>query len=282
MLRHDPLVHFLLIGGLLFAALSLVDKQPPADPALEPITITAEQVAEIERSASLLRGREPTHEELEGLVRDAIRDEVYYRRALELGLDDEDDVVRQRMIEKMRYVTENTADPEPPEADLKAYFESHADRFRIPERVSFDQVFFSPRERGDSVVADAEAALQALRDGADPADFGDPTPLDSRFEAADPDRVRVLLGDALTEAVFSADPDEWLDPIESDFGWHVVRVVDRSAARDPDFSEVEDAVRQAYADDRLAAANAAAFEEMRSHFDIAVQWDAGSEPEPWP
>jgi peptidyl-prolyl cis-trans isomerase C len=282
MLRRDPLVHFLLIGGLLFAVLSWFGAPPPADPELEPITITADQVAEIERSAALLQGREPTRAELERLVRDAIRDEVYYRRAIELGLDANDDVVRQRLIEKMRYVTENTADPEPPEADLKAYFASHADRFRIPELVSFDQVFFSPRERGESARSDAEEALEALRDGADPARFGDRTPLDSRFEAADPDRVRVLFGEELTQAVFSAAVGEWLGPIESDFGWHVVRVIERSQARDPEFAEVEDAVRRTYADDRLAAANAAAFDAMRRHFDIAVQWQADSEPEPWP
>jgi hypothetical protein len=41
-------------------------------------------------------------------------------------------------------------------------------------------------------------------------------------------------------------------------------------------------VREAYAAERLARANEAAFEEMRSHFDISVQWEPGAEPEAWP
>jgi PPIC-type PPIASE domain len=248
MLARDPLIHFLVIGAVLFAALSWLGRSGPA-PA-ESIVLSAADVAELARSAELLAGRPPTDDELERLVADAIREEVYYRRALDLGLDVDDDEVRRRLIEKMQYATENTADPEPPDADFEAYFEANRERFRIPPLVTFDQVFFSPRLRGESTRPDAEAALAALRDGAEPETFGDSTPLASRFEAADPDRVRVLFGDALTDAVFADAEDVWLGPFESDFGLHLVRIVGRSEARDPAFSEVEARVREAYAAER--------------------------------
>jgi peptidyl-prolyl cis-trans isomerase C len=278
MLRKDPLIHFLLVGGILFAILSWVGSESPA----ERIVIPAERVADIARSAELLQGRPPTESELDGLVEQAIREEVYYREALALGLDVDDDEVRRRLIEKMQYLTEDLADPEPPAADLRAFFERDPGRFAIPPLVTFDQVFLSPRLRGDSVLADAGAALAALQAGASPDTLGDSTPLETRFADADPDRVRVLFGDPLTEAVFEAPQDEWIGPFESDFGLHLVRVVERTPARQPDFAEVEATVREAYAAERLAQANAAAFAEMRSHFDIAVQWSAEAEPEAWP
>jgi peptidyl-prolyl cis-trans isomerase C len=281
MLHRDPLIHFLVIGAVLFAALTWLGSGT-SDDSEERIVIPADEVAALARSAELLQGRPPTDVELADLVEAAVREEVYYRRALALGLDVDDDEVRRRLIEKMQYLTEDTADPEPPEADLEAFFEANRESFRIPQLVTFDQVFFSPRMRGDAVVADAEAALASLQNGASQEDVGDSTPLDSRFVAADPDRVRVLFGDALTETVFSEPDGVWLGPFESDFGWHLVRVVERSPARDPDFAEVEAAVRDAYAADRLERANEAAFAEMRSHFDIAVQWDAEGEPEAWP
>ncbi len=278
MLRRDPLIHFLVIGGLLFAVLSWFDTGPDPDE----IVITAAEVAEIERAASLLQGRPPTEAELERFVADTVRDEVYYRQALALGLDTDDTVVRQRLIEKMRELAENVVDPVPPDADVEAWFEANAERFRIPEQVSFDHVFFSPRERGDAVRADAEAARAALAGGADPAGFGDSTPLGGRFEAADAARVRTLFDEPLTEAVFSAASGEWIGPFESGFGWHVVRVTDRAPARDPDFAEIEERVRAAYGDEQLALANEAAFEEMRDNYEIAVEWEPGSEPEAWP
>jgi hypothetical protein len=278
MLRRDPLFHFLVIGGVLFAALSLLDRgEDPGE-----ILITAERIAELERSASLLQGRPPTEDELGRLVADVVREEVYYRQALALGLDDNDTVVRQRLVEKMRELAENVVDPVPPEADIEAWFEANAWQFRIPELVSFDHVFFSPRDRGDGVAADASSAREALAAGGDPSDFGDATPLGVNFAAADAARVRTLFDEPLTEAVFAAMPGEWIGPFESGFGWHVVRVTARTPARDPAYAEIEAQVRDAYAREQLARANAAAFEEMQGNFDIAVEWEAGSEPERWP
>jgi len=278
MLRKDPLVHFLLIGALMFGALSLL--APGERP--ESILIGADAVGRLRESATLLQGRPPTDEELAALVANAVRDEVYYREALAQGLDADDTVVRQRLIEKMRELNENVVDPVPQETDLEAWFADNAERFRIPEQVTFDHVFFSPRERGEAVRADAEAALALLDGGAEPASVGDNTPLGARFEAADAERVRVLFGDELTAAVFAAERDRWIGPYESSFGWHVVRVVERTAARYPAFAEVEDLVREAYAAERLSAANAEALAEMLERYEVRVEWQAGSAPESWP
>ncbi len=281
MLRNEPLIHFLAVGGILFAALSWLNgSETPVES--ERILVSAEDVAALARSAELLQGRPPTADELAALVEDAIREEVYFRRALMLELDVDDDEVRRRLVEKMQYITENTADPEPPDVDLEAYFASNPATFRIPALVTFDQVFFSPRMRAESALADAEAALLDLSQGGDHAAVGDSTPLPARFEAADAGRIRVLFGDELTDIVFREPLDVWLGPFESDFGWHLVRIAARSDARDPAFAEVEDRVREAYSAELLQRANQAAFDEMRAYFDIAVQWEAGADSESWP
>ena len=278
MLRKDPLIHFLLLGGILFAVLSWLDSTPPA----EQILITAAEVEELTRAAELLRGRPPTTAELESLVAAAVREEVYYREALNRGLDSDDVVVRQRMIEKMRELTENLAEPVPPDADLPAWFEANADRFVIPEQVSFEQVFFDVSVRGDALQADAGAALAALNSGAEPSDWGDPTPLSAFYEDADANRIRTLFGEAFTESVFAAASGEWTGPLETGFGWHLIRVVSRSEARAPEYAEVESAVRDAFAADRLAVANDTAFAELQSGFDVVIEWQSGAEPSPWP
>jgi hypothetical protein len=136
--------------------------------------------------------------------------------------------------------------------------------------------------RGEAVLDQTYEALGRLREGADPDGFGDSTPLDGRFEQADPNRIRILFGAGLTDAVFAEPAGEWLGPFESDFGWHLVRILERSTARDPEFAEVEAQVRDDYSSRLLEQSNQAAFEEMRTHFDIAVQWEAGRTPEAWP
>src|SRR5262245_43507682 len=149
MLRNDPLVHFLVIGALMFGALTLLAPREQH----ESILITADTVQRLRESATLLQGRPPTDAELAVLVGDAVRDEVYYREALAQELDADDSVVRQRLIEKMRELHENVVDPVPPETDLEAWFGDNREAFRIPELVTFDHVFFSPRERGETVRA---------------------------------------------------------------------------------------------------------------------------------
>lgn len=271
MLLKDPLVHFLAVGGLLFAFFWWHGTEPPPDR----IVISADRIAELRQAATLLEGRPPTEEELTALVEPAIREEVYYREALALGLDENDDEVRRRLVEKMQYLSQDIADPEPAsDASLREFYEANAERFRIPERVSFDQVFFSPRQRGESVQADAEAALAALRGGADPASLGDSTPLESRFTDAARERVLVLFGESLTDAVFAAEPGVWIGPYRSDFGLHLIRLVAREPARQPPFDEVEDQVRQVFADDKRRAANEAAYAAIRARYDVVVEWPA--------
>jgi hypothetical protein len=275
MWRRDPLVHFLLIGAALFAFLTWRSSER-ADP--QRIVISAERVRAARESARLVQGREPTEAELEQLVEPLIREEVYYREALALGLDVDDDEVRRRLAEKMAYLTQDLADPEPAsERELEQFFANAPERFLIPALVTFEQVFFSPSQRGESLTSDVAAGLERLRDGAAPAEVGDRTPLQGRFDDAARDRIQVLFGQAMTDAVFTLTPGEWAGPFQSDFGLHVVRVLTRSEPRQPTFTEVREQAERVFAEERRSAANAAAYEEMRARYDIVVDWPRPAE-----
>lgn len=269
MLR-DPLIHFLAVGALLFAV--FVWRGGDADdPAA--IVIPAERINQAASQAAVLEGRDLSRDELEAVIEPLVREEVYYREALALGLDVNDDEVRRRLVEKMRYLIENLADPEPAsEAELEAWYAADPGRFEIPETATFDQVFFSPGQRGAGLDADVADALEALRQGGDPAGLGDRTPLDSRLVDAARPRVEVLFGEAMTQAVFTGPVDTWLGPYESDFGLHLIRVVERAPERVPAYDEIGEQVRAFYAAEKRAAANEAAYREIRERYDVVIEW----------
>src|SRR6185369_7662090 len=221
-LLKDPLVHFLLIGAALFGASAWRGEVIRA--GRERITITAEQVAKARDTAALAQGRELSPEELNDLVESLVREEVLYREALTLGLDKNDDEVRRRLVEKMNYLTQDLADPGSSPDESRAFYAASPELFTVPPLVSFDQVFFSPSERGDKLEADAAAGLAALRAGKSPDQVGDHTPLRAAYDAAPRDQVRVLFGDAMAEALFTAPPGDWAGPYRSDFGLHLVRL----------------------------------------------------------
>jgi parvulin-like peptidyl-prolyl isomerase len=206
------------------------------------------------------------------LIEPTIREEVLYREALALKLDKNDDEVRRRLVDKMSYLTQDTADPAPTsDAELRRLYDQSPARFATPELATFDQVFFSPAERGDAVEADAKRGIAALRSGRSPEEVGDHTPLRASYENAPRDQVQVLFGDAVAEAVFTLPPGDWTGPFKSDFGWHAVRLRARSAQRLPPFEEIRDRVAAEYAADRRRERNEAEYRRMRAHYDVVIE-----------
>ena len=269
-LLKDPLVHFLLVGASLFALSAWRGEWIRG--GRERIVISADQVAQVRSAAELLKGRAPTDDELAALIEPTIRDEVLYREALALKLDQNDDEVRRRLIDKMSYLTQDTADPAPSsDADLRKFYDESPARFEAPELATFDQVFFSPAERGETVEAAAKAGIAALRSGRSPEEVGDHTPLRATYENAPRDQVEVLFGDAVAEALFTLPPGDWTGPLKSDFGLHAVRLRARTARRLPPFEEIRDQVAAEFAAERRRVRNEAEYRRMRAHYDVVIE-----------
>jgi peptidyl-prolyl cis-trans isomerase C len=238
-------------------------------------------VAQARAAAAVLQGREPTPEEMATLIEPTVRDEVMYREALALGLDENDDEVRRRLIEKMSYLTQDLADPEPPsEQALREFYSANPDTFTIPALVSFDQVFFSPGMRRDTLEADATAGLAALRAGRAPADVGDRTPLRESYDDAPREQVAVLFGEELAAALFDSAPGDWTGPFRSDFGLHVVRLRGRSEARLPPYDAIAARVAEEYGAVRRREANERAYREMRARYDVIIEQPAAAPAAP--
>jgi hypothetical protein len=271
----DPLVHFLAIGLALFAISAWRGESVSTGP--ERIVVTAEQVAAARAAATALQGREPSSEELVALIEPTVRDEVLYREALALGLDENDDEVRRRLIEKMSYLTQDLADPEPSSPDeLRAFYAASPSTFTVPSLVSFEQVFFSPGARGAALENDAAAGLVELRNGRPMTEVGDRTPLGESYADAPREQVAVLFGEQIAEALFTAEPGTWLGPFRSDFGLHLVRLQSRSDERLPPYEEIEARVAEEYAAQRRREANERAYQEMRARYEIVIEEPAAS------
>ena len=163
-LAREPLVHFLLLGAAIFAAYSLVSKSSSGEPGR--IVITQGQLASMREGFILTRQRQPTREEWEGLIRDRVREEVYYREALALGMDKDDTIIRRRLQQKMEFVSNDVAaQAQPSDTELSAYLQAHPDSFRVEKKVTFRQVFLNPEKRGKSLARDTAQLLGAVEPG---------------------------------------------------------------------------------------------------------------------
>ncbi|HSG64300.1 MAG TPA: peptidylprolyl isomerase [Gammaproteobacteria bacterium] len=269
-LLRDPLVHFMLIGAVIFVVFALRD-EASSGPSRR-IVVTEAEVESLWQAMSMLYGQAPTEADIRQLLEPRIREEVLYREALALGLDRDDSQIRQRLVEKMTFLTEDLLPAEPPAgAELAAFFEDNADVFAEPARVSLEQIYFSPSEHGQDVEAAAAAALAELR-GRDGSGAGSGPAPTRRYDRVTAAELRRELGEEFATAAFEL-PDDgaWHGPVRSLFGAHLLRVTAIEATRMPALAEVRDRVLEAFTEAQRRAVNEAAYEELRARYDVVIE-----------
>jgi hypothetical protein len=270
------LLHFLLLGAGLFLLFRLVggDSQAPKE-----IVVTEARVEALAESFARTWMRPPTAQELTGLVDDYVKEEIFYREAVTMGLDRDDVVIRRRLRQKLEFISEDVAAAqEPTEQQLQDYLDAHAEKFVEPDRQSFQQVYFSPERRGEAAVRDAEKLLNELLAGrgpADPAEAGDPTLLPPGLEAATPQQIANTFGEDFALRVAEAPVGQWTGPIRSSFGWHLLRVAERSPGTTPTLEAIRPIVAREWQSEQRQRLGDQFYQAMRSQYDVRVEGELG-------
>ncbi len=269
----EPLQHFLLLGAALFVAYSFVTKRSSAEPGK--IVITQGQVENLAFGFAKTWQRPPTETELAGLVRDRVREEVYYREAVALGLDKDDTVIRRRLRQKMEFVSDDiAAQAEPTDADLNAYLQAHADKFPVEQRFTFRQVYLNPHKHRATLAGDTARLLAQLRRSGDKADIsalGDVFLLEHDFTALPASEVAKQFGAQFAAKLGGLQPGQWQGPVESGYGVHLVKVSERSEGRLPALADVRVAVRREWDNDRRKEANEKFFQELLKRYVVTIE-----------
>ena len=272
-LLREPLVHFLAIGAGLFLLSGLTGD--PAGLQSGRIVVTQGQVASLATGFTRVWQRPPTDKELEGLIQDYIREEVYSREAMALGLDKDDTVIRRRLRQKMEFISDDiAAQAEPTDADLNAYLQAHPDAFRVQRRFTFSQVYLNPERHGEHLARDTAQLLVQLNQAGGKADvsaLGDSFLLEHTFEAAPASEVAKQFGEKFATKLGGLPPGQWQGPVESGYGVHLVFVSKRTEGRIPALEEVRDAVRREWANVKRLETNEKFYRELLRRYAVTVE-----------
>jgi hypothetical protein len=267
----EPLLHFALLGALIFAVSAWRERQRPEENSAANIEVTAGTIAWLRDGFTRQWNREPDADDLRGLLNDHLREEVLYREALAMGLDRDDSIVRRRMAQKMEFLTQDiAAAAEPDEAALRKFFEENAARYAKAARLSFRHVFFSKERRGANLEKDAGEALAALANGASDQTMGDPFLREHEFTDANADEIAAALGREFSEKVTIMPAGEWRGPLASSYGVHLVRVSKREEPQPATFEAARDAVARDFSDERRRTANHDFLERLKTQYRITV------------
>lgn len=269
----EPLLHFLVLGALLVAVYATA--RPDTSERGNVIEINDVEIALLTDRWTKQWGRSPTSEELLGLVDARIREEVLYRQALQFGLDEGDEVLRRRMVQKLEFLISSAAVPEnPADAVLRSFFRTRAEDYRDPARWSFTHVYFNPDRPGVGAEEAAGVALETLRSRRPvptrAPELGDRFMLQYDYSHVTARAVDRMFGARFGQHIEDLPAGEWLGPILSGYGWHLVRIGDRTPSRVPTFEEVAPRVRIDYIDDAKSRARDLAYQAARETYDIRI------------
>lgn len=273
---REPLLHFIVIGLILFGAYAAMNE--PLEQQPKKIVVGPARIAQLEQGFEAVWRMPPTQEQTQALIEGFVREEIYYREALELGLDRNDAVIRQRMRQKMEFLTDAGALLEPDPEELRVYFETNKAIYQRPARVAFDQVFLGH----DADPENVNATLVELQ--SNPAEnwalLGARTLLPPAMNLSSSDAVERVFGRDFFIQLENTPLDTWAGPVLSTYGSHLVRVTERTEATSPPLSEVEALVLRDWTEAKTKEARESYYQRLLERYSIEIveSSSAGTNP----
>ena len=266
-LRRAPLLVFLLLGIGVFA----LERWLAGGIAEQRVVmVTDEQVDALRARWDAQWGRPPSDRELQGLIDEAVREEILYREALRLALDRDDPIVRRRLARKMTFMLEDNAEARMPAApEVEDYFAAHAERYREPHRTTFRHVYLSTDRRTDP-RQDATVLLHEVRAGGESGwrRAGDPFMLLREYADRTDREIVELFGGDFSAALGELAVGRWHGPVGSAHGTHLVQVVNRTTPEIPALDAIRERVAQDLIEERRREQNAAALQALRARYEV--------------
>jgi hypothetical protein len=266
---REPLLHFVVLGGLLFAGDHLLVSR-----ADDPRTIVVGSAVDSEavETFEAARGHKPNKEERAALHKVWLDNEVLYREGLAMQVDKGDAAIRERVIFKALSVVDSNVKLPPVDDDvLRKWFEAHRDKYDEPARYDFDEAALS----GDASEADVRAFAAALNAG---------TPGDAKaglrvFKGRPHENLVQSYGQPLTDALVKAKPGEW-QAMQTNAGWRVMRLSSIAAPKPAAFEGLRNVVLQDWKDSVASEQRSAAVHELTKKYNVKYETsEHGTSPE---
>lgn len=265
----QPLLHFLLLGALIFAVYGLVapGSETEPDQAGEDIIVTQQQLDRLIEEYRATWQRAPGADEIQALIDGYVREEILVREALRLGLNQGDTVIRRRLAQKMDFLATSAArSQQPTEQDLAGFYAENEAYYRRPGRIAFEQIFLGPNADEELV----DELLASLRKGGDAEQLGKRTLLPFRMRLSEKARLEGLFGEGTFEKLEALPLNEWHGPVKSGYGVHLVRVTENQPSNVLAFDLVREDVVTDWTQKRAQDIRADALEAMRQRYRIVL------------
>lgn len=285
---NQPLVHFLLIGLGFFILFQFFGDGN--DTSSRTIVVDKESLMNFYQYRSKAFNREVfearlasmPRDELDQMINDYIRQEVLYREAMAMGLEQEDFIIKQRLIQKVEFISQGIAEAvtELSEEEIREYYEENKKDYFLQPYATFTHVFFDFEKWGaDQAKAKAEAELSYLNNNQitfnQAPSRGDRFFYFTNYVEKDPEYVESHFGPKMTDAIFASAPSDntWIGPFYSEYGYHLVMVTKNKPGRYPDLEEVISSITEDARREHTQMKNEETIQAIIDEYDVRVEVD---------
>jgi len=266
-LLREPLLHFFAVGGLIFLLYANCGGRGETSPDV--IAVSVAQIDQLVAQFNAVWRRPPTADELDTLIDGYVREEVYYREALALGLDQNDAVVRQRMRQKIEFLTDIGAQMlDPTEDELQAYLAANDKKYRRGPRRALAQIFLGQTPTTENIAR----ALQDLNTDANrnTSAIGERSLLPAELGLSLPEAIDSVYGSGFFAQIENFPLGEWSGPVVSAYGVHLVRVLGNQASQAPALADMRSVVLRDWQADKARELRELDYLARKERFTIEI------------
>ena len=256
---------FLILGILILSADLIFN-----DESEDKITIFESEINSLIGTWVDQVGREPTIQEVDGIIKQLLDEEILYREAIKLGLDKNDIIIKRRLAQKIGFLRQEADSSLPSEKEINDFYNQNTKKYFVDKRITFSHIYFSESKDQE---AKATKALNLIRSGTTETDFGEPFLLGKNFSSKSISEIERSFGKEFSEVIQSIVPQEWSGPLNSEYGSHLIFVNSISESFTPALEEIKNIVISDVILEKQNNSVKEYLKELRSKYQIEILAD---------
>ena len=259
------IIVFFLIGLLIF----ILDVAFSSEQDSKDIYISDQELTSLLSAWQSQVGRPPNDEEIVNIINNFVQEEILYREALLLNLDEEDRIIKRRLAQKITFLKQETVPEYASQVELKGFFGQNKGNYYVPATYSFSHHYFSKessaKERATKAFNDYQTNGVELK--------GDPFFLGKNFYQNSANEIKKNFGELFFSTIKNLSINEWSGPHESTFGYHIIILKEVKTGFSPPLEKVLIKVQQDFLSQAQDKAIAKYINEIRSQYRVIINPD---------
>jgi len=262
---QEPLLHFLVVGSLLFFYLSSTDTETKSQ-----VTISQGKIKQLTAQFTKTRQRTPSDEELDALIENQIREDLAFEHGVQMGLVENDSIIKRRVQQKIEFMlNDSIGSIEPSLEDLETYLTTHKEQYTIEPVYAFRHIYINPEQHDDVNAFILE--LQSNNLDKSYRNVGDSMMMQSEFVDISTAHIARLFGRKFSKNLDAISLKRWQGPVKSGYGVHLVYIDNKIPKHLATLEEVETQLRRDFRVDAQKKAVNSFYDELKVQYDVKVE-----------